>query len=153
MTTRAANRYRPALRSRPARDVDALLHSALRGFPSLATAFDVDHLLRPVPANLPVEVAEKEDHYLLKVEVPGVKRDRIGLTVDGQALAIEVFESPVQEGEEASEEGERQVLRRRHLTLPESVAAEQVKASLEDGILTVTLPKLPVAKARVIEIA
>ena len=113
---------------------------------------DLDSFFRPPNTGLPVEVAEKEDHYLLRAEVPGVKRDLIEVSIDGRILSLAVFASR-EDGDAEASEGERTLVRSRKLTLPESVDAGEVSASLEDGILALTLPKVPTAKARVIEIA
>jgi HSP20 family protein len=98
-----------------------------------------------------VETEETDDAYLVRAELPGMKRDDVGLELRGNELRItgEVTEK---------EEGEGKPLRQRQgkfayrTTLPADTNAEQVDAQLADGILTVRLPKAPQAQARRIEI-
>jgi HSP20 family protein len=132
--------------------VNALLHSALGAFPSLYSNLDSESCFRAFAPALPVEVAEHEDHFLLRIEVPGVKRDNLEVTIDGRVLILNVFAGSAVSDDAAAEPG-REVIRSKRIALPESIEAERVSASLEDGILEVTLPKLAVAKARVISIA
>ena len=98
-----------------------------------------------------VETEETDDAYLVRAELPGMKRDDVRVELNGNELRIsgEVTEK---------EEGEGKPLRHRQgkfayrTTLPADADAEKVDAQLGDGILTVRLPKAPQAQARKIEI-
>ena len=98
-----------------------------------------------------VETEETNDAYLVRAELPGMKRDDVRVELNGNDLRIsgEVTEK---------EEGEGKPLRHRHgkfayrTTLPADADPENVEAQLGDGILTVRLPKAPQAQARKIEI-
>lgn len=98
-----------------------------------------------------VETEETNDAYLVRAELPGMKRDDVRVELNGNELRIsgEVTEK---------EEGGGKPLRHRHgkfayrTTLPADADPENVEAELGDGILTVHLPKAPQAQARKIEI-
>jgi HSP20 family protein len=98
-----------------------------------------------------VETEEADDAYLVRAELPGMKRDDVGVELRGNELRItgEVTEK---------EEGQGKPLRQRQgkfayrTTLPADTNAEEADAQLADGILTVRLPKAPQAQARRIEI-
>src|ERR1700757_3575833 len=96
-----------------------------------------------------VETEETEDAYIVRAELPGMKRDNIDIELRGNELRITG---------EVSEENSGKTLRHRHgkfayrTTLPADADAEQIDAQLADGILTVRLPKSTKAQARKVEI-
>lgn len=102
-----------------------------------------------------VEVSESTDALVLTAELPGMAEDDITLTLENNVLTIA--------GEKSSEREAREEERfliserfygafQRAFTLPSSVDADHIKAVFESGILTVTLPKTPQAKGRVISV-
>lgn len=93
---------------------------------------------------LAVDVYEDEANYLVRFEVPGVKKEDAKIELEERRLALTVTRK-TQSGENQSE-----FQLSRTLTIPEGVAAEGVSAKLENGILTVTLPKQEERKPRVI---
>ena len=99
-----------------------------------------------VPA---VETHEADDAYLVRAELPGMKRDVVNVELSGNELHITG---------EVKEEAEGKTLRRRHgrfsyrASLPADADPEKVDAQLADGILTVRVPKAPQARSRRIEI-
>jgi len=99
-----------------------------------------------VPA---VETHEADDAYLVRAELPGMKRDDVNVELSGNELHITG---------EVKEEAEGKTLRRRHgrfsyrASLPADADPEKVDSQLADGILTVRVPKAPQARSRRIEI-
>lgn len=98
------------------------------------------------------DIEEQDDAYVVEVELPGVRRDDVAIELVGNELAITG---------EVKEEQRQGVVRRRmrrygrfdyRVTLPDQVNAETVDASLEDGLLTVRVPKAEKATRRQIEI-
>ena len=98
------------------------------------------------------DLRETEDAYLVEVELPGIKSEDIDVEFSERELAI------TGELKEREREG---VLR--HTTrctgrfeyrvlLPTEVKAEEVKATLDNGVLSVTVPKAEAAKPRHVEI-
>jgi HSP20 family protein len=100
-----------------------------------------------------VETDETDDAYLVRAELPGMKRDDVDIELRGNELRI-----TGEVKEEEKEAGEGKPLRRRHgkfayrTTLPADADAEKIDAQLADGILTVRLPKAAQARSRRIEI-
>lgn|SRR5215469_9355470 len=98
-----------------------------------------------------VETEEVDDTYLIRAELPGMKRDDVMVELRGNELRItgEVTEK---------DEGEGKPLRQRQgkfayrTTLPADADAEKIDAQLANGILTVRVPKAPQAQSRHIEI-
>jgi HSP20 family protein len=96
----------------------------------------------------PVDIEETDDAWIVEAELAGVKRDDVNVEVRNNELEIS---GEVKERERAG------ILRRRtrrvgffdyRVTLPGPVDAENVNASLEDGVLTVRIPKPEQARAR-----
>lgn len=118
-------------------------------FPSRAVAnFDSEEWS---PA---VDIAEEEDKYIIKADLPGVKADDIKVTVENDVLTIK--------GERESEKREqsdhyKRIERfsgsfMRRFTLPEAANLAKIKAKTTDGVLELTVPKQAKAKAKPIEI-
>jgi HSP20 family protein len=91
--------------------------------------------------------------FTVIAEVPGMKKEDLVLSLHNGVLTI----SGERKREQKSEQGftsERYVGRfQRSVTLPASVDANQVKASYEDGLLKVILPKSEEAKPKQIEVS
>src|ERR1051326_5000539 len=101
-----------------------------------------------------LDVYEDKDNLTVKAELPGMKREEIELSLHDGALMI----SGERKSEKKAEKGEEYRAERfvgrfqRTLRLPSAVAADKVKASYKDGILTVTLPKTEEAKPKQIDV-
>lgn len=97
-----------------------------------------------------VDAREDEDHYYIDVEVPGVSKDDIEVTLENGVLTIA--------GEKKASSGAREATwhvreRRfgrfsRSFTVPDDVDEEKVAASLANGVLTITLDKREESKPR-----
>lgn len=101
-----------------------------------------------------VDVVEQEDHYRIVADLPGMKRENIHVNVERNTLSISGERNQVEE-----KKGERWYRRertsgtfKRVFSLPETVDPDNVSAEYKDGELTVTVPKAPGAKPRLIEI-
>jgi len=105
-----------------------------------------------VPA---LDAYEEKDNYVVKVELPGVNKEDVQLSLEKGTLTI----AGERKSETNSENGDLYHSERfygrfqRTVNLPESLAADKVKASYKDGVLTVTLPKSEEAKPKQIDIA
>ena len=101
------------------------------------------------PAAVPEEVTEDEQHYTLRVEVPGLREEQIVLDVTPTSLSLRGERTvAVPEGYTPVRQ-ERSAYRvERRLRFGHRVDPEGVVARLQDGVLTVTLPKAEAAQAR-----
>lgn len=104
-----------------------------------------------VPA---VDVVEDQEHLRIVVELPGVHPEDVKLSLENQVLTIRGEKR--QESEETKERWHRYERSygsfERSFTLPSTVDAEHIQASVEHGVLTVTLPKAERARPREIPI-
>jgi len=101
-----------------------------------------------------LDVHEDKDSFSIRVELPGMKREDIEVSLQDGALVIsgERKEEKVTEGTEVHRQERFYGRFSRALTLPSAVAGDKVKAQYKDGILTVTLPKAEEAKPKAITI-
>jgi HSP20 family protein len=102
---------------------------------------------------LPMDVLRHGEELVVKVDLPGVPADKIGLTVENQVLTITAERrADYAEGTQvlAQERFDGTITRR--LRVPEWVDAESVTADYTDGVLTVHLPLAEKAKPRRIQI-
>lgn len=107
--------------------------------------------------SVPVDVRETEAAFVVTVDLPGYDADEIDLTVTDRQLRIDAERETDVELE--NDEDVRTVRRERTRTsvsrsvrLPEPVDEESVEASLDGGVLTVTLPREHDEEGRTIEI-
>jgi HSP20 family protein len=101
-----------------------------------------------------LDVHEDKDNFVVRAELPGMKKEDIELSLHGGGLSISGERKSDQKYEDAEVyRSERFVGRfQRTVTLPTPVAAAGVKAQYRDGILTVTLPKSEESKPKQIEV-
>jgi HSP20 family protein len=102
-----------------------------------------------------LDVHEDADNFTVRVELPGLKREDIGVALQDGALVIsgERKTEKVEEGVEVHRQERFYGKFQRALTLPAPVAADKVKAAYKDGVLTVTLPKAEEAKPKQIDVS
>lgn len=103
---------------------------------------------------LPLDVSEGDDAYIVRASIPGVKPEELEISVQNNMLTIQ--------GETKSEEehqDDRWHLRERRfgkfqrsIGLPSNVDPDQIDATYENGVLTLTLPKSEEAKPRRISV-
>ena len=115
-------------------------------------------LVRPLSYDVPagaaqfrVDVSENEKAYTLRAEMPGVKKDDISITIDGDTVAI----SAEVKNEKEVKNGDRVLRSERHygkvyraFTLGQSVEETTAAAKYADGVLELTLPKKAAAQAK-----
>lgn len=95
-----------------------------------------------------VDIELTDSGYVLHAEMPGVNRDGIQITVeDGNLVLVGQRQSLSVSGEPLHRET-RQRSYRRVYELDPSIDASKISARIEQGILTVTLPKAESVKSR-----
>jgi len=102
-----------------------------------------------------IEVFEKEDKFVVKAEIPGMKEDDIDVSVVGDTLTIKgerKAESEVKEEDYYCCERSYGSFSR-SIALPSTVDASKIKADYEGGILEVSLPKAPEVKPKKIAVS
>jgi len=101
-----------------------------------------------------LDVHEDKDSFVVRTELPGLKREDIEVSLHDGALVIsgERKSEKIEEGVSVHRQERYYGKFQRALTLPEPVAANKVKADYKDGVLTVTLPKTEEAKPKKIDV-
>jgi HSP20 family protein len=104
-----------------------------------------------VPA---ADIAEREDDYVVRMEIPGVPKEDVRITIQESVLTVR--------GEKKQEKESRgsqyhRVERSygsftRSFALPSAVKADAIDATYRDGILQVTLPKAEEARPKQVDV-
>ena len=99
-----------------------------------------------------IDWKETPEAHVFKADVPGLKKEEVKVEVeDGNVLQISGERNKEQEEKNDKwhrvERSSGKFLRR--FRLPENAKTEQIKASMENGVLTVTVPKDEVKKPEV----
>jgi HSP20 family protein len=118
--------------------------------------FAIPSLFRPLASRMAgagprMDILETPEAYELSVELPGVPKDAIQVSVDDNSVSIaaEMPERPEKEGDAEYLLRERSPGRfARSVTLPEPVDDEASAARCADGVLTLTLKKKRVTQAK-----
>ena len=98
-------------------------------------------------------VTETANEFLLQVELPGVRRDGLEVSFENGELAITGHRAPFQaDGAETIYRESRQADFRRVFELDPTIDATKIQARLEQGVLTLALPKAEAARPRRIEV-
>lgn len=102
-----------------------------------------------------LDVHDEKDNLVVQVELPGMKKDGINISLHDGVLTI----SGERKAERDQKEGETFRSERyfgkfqRSVTLPTQVDGDKVQAAYKDGVLTVTLPKAEAAKPKQISVS
>jgi HSP20 family protein len=101
-----------------------------------------------------LDVYEDKDNLFVKVELPGMKREEIEVSLHEGSLSISGERKSEQKHQDAEVYRAERFFGRfqRTVTLPTPVAADKVKAQYKDGILSITLPKTEEAKPKHIDV-
>ncbi|XP_042383834.1 16.9 kDa class I heat shock protein 2-like [Zingiber officinale] len=103
-------------------------------------------------ANTRIDWKETPEAHVLKADLPGVKKEEVKVEVEEGGI-LQISGERTKEREEKKDKWHRverssgKFLRR--FRLPENAKVDQVKASMENGVLTVTIPKEEVKKPEV----
>jgi len=102
-----------------------------------------------------IELIERDDRFVVRAEIPGMKEEDIDVSVVGDTLTIR---GEKKASTEVKEENYYCCERSygsffRSIGLPSNVDAKKIKAHYEDGVLEVTLPKAVEAKPKKISVS
>jgi len=128
-------------------EIDRLFEAPLSSLTELSQPFSGGW----VPA---IDLYEDRDNYVVKMELPGMKKEEIDISLHNGVLSITGERKDEEKHEDAETYRSERFFGRfqRSVTLPAVVETEKVNASYKDGILTVTLPKAEEAKPKQITI-
>lgn len=135
----------------PLREVLAIRNTMER---LLDSAMSGTSTLQPATLGLALDIAERENEYVVKASLPGIYLNDLEITYSNNTLTIK--------GEVREEQGleeARYHLRERNygsfarsITLPAGVESDNIEANYEAGVLTIRLPKAEEIKPRKIAI-
>jgi HSP20 family protein len=126
-------------------------------FPAGMPEFDnlFNHFFRPEEVagwRAPASIWEAENVFHIEVDAPGVSKEDVELTFDKGALQI-TLERKAPEGERTHWHNERGYGKvSRSVSLPDTVDPETITAELTNGVLHVTITKLPEAQPKKIDV-
>jgi len=101
-----------------------------------------------------MEVEENENEFFLNVEVPGMKKNDIDISVKDNVITISGEKKAKEQKKESAYylNEVRYGKFSRSFKLPGNVDIDKIKGSWNEGVLTVEVPKTEIAKPRKIEI-
>ena len=118
-------------------------------------------LRRFFPASLPegeqaqlkmrIDVSENDKAYMVKADIPGVKKEDINVRVEGNIVSIEAqsrSEKETREGDKVLRSERCYGTISRTFSLGQDVDASQVQARYADGVLSLELPKAAASDSR-----
>lgn len=100
-----------------------------------------------------IDVAENDQAYTVKAEIPGVEKDDIDVSVDGNQVSITAEVKRASGNKDKEDERDLCTERyygqfRRSFSLPNEVDSGKAEAHYENGVLALTLPKKANGSAR-----
>ncbi|WAW10841.1 Hsp20 family protein [Oxalobacter vibrioformis] len=135
-------------RFEPFRNLDEIFNS-FRMMPSMGN-------MDMVEPRIKIDVNETDDAYVVKADAPGVSKEDIHVSVEGNQVTIE-FE--IKKESEEKEEGkvirtERYVGKQsRSFSLAQDVDESKAEARYADGVLQLTLPKKPGSSRKMLSVS
>ena len=99
-----------------------------------------------------VDIYEEDDSLVLLADVPGVEARGLEAKLENDVLEITAHRTEEKGADEPDYAEYRPASYYRAFSLSEDIDAENISASVKDGILTVTLPKSARARPRKIEV-
>lgn len=126
-----------------------MMHPRMWDWPSF------ENLPRPFEGKMPrVDVIEKDGEILVKAELPGVSKENLEITTTDNTVTIKGasrYEHKEDKGDYHRSELSHGVFART-VTLPAEVASDRAEARFRDGLLELTLPKLPQKEGHKIDV-
>jgi HSP20 family protein len=155
LATQEESKKMTLVRWQPRRDLLWNTHrEASRLFDEIMTrplhGFSLDRTWMPQ-----ADIEERSDEYEVTMDIPGIDRKDLNVTVKEQLLVVE----GERKQERSEEEGNCHLTERRYGTfkrsfrLPRSADGGRIRAAYDNGVLRISIPKSEDAKPREIEIA
>jgi HSP20 family protein len=132
-------------------DISARLNRVFNQMPARATETGGPFFADWAPA---VDISETDNEYLIKAELPEVKKENVKVEMLDGVLTIEGERSREKEEKDKKFHKVERAYGRfvRQFALPNAVEAAKVAAEFKDGVLNVHLPKSVAAKPKPIEV-
>ena len=113
-------------------------------FPSLPTSTEDNQ--DQIMVRMPIfDMVDKEDRYELKVEVPGIEKEKVKVKATSDSVEISGEQSKAEESEDKRKRfvyNERSYNSfYRKIPIPEEIVSSKVRAKMNNGVLHIELPK------------
>lgn len=120
----------------------------------------MESLFGQVPAlsgngrSFPIDIEESDDEYIITADLAGVEKKDVNVTLQDRMLTVQISQEQEREAEEKNFICRERTsgTASRVVVLPQAASEESVDANLKDGVLTITVQKEKVQKAKRIEI-
>ena len=102
-----------------------------------------------------LDVVERENEFIVKAEMPGVKKDEIEVSLENGVLTIGAetkSETVEKDGDRVIRQERRYGKYVRSLRIGKEIDEKKIKAAYKDGVLELTLPKAETAKPKKISV-
>ena len=144
----------------PFQEIEEFFERMSRQFDSASDVWGVDDAMAQWnrSESMAIDLMEYDDELVATVDLPGFERDDVEIQVSNHTLRISARREEATDEERESEEARILRHERRHeaatrsIRLPDEVDKEAVSATMQNGVLTITLPKTESERARTIEI-
>jgi HSP20 family protein len=130
------------------KEIQEEMQEMFRRFPLLDTQY------RPKTFSPLTDVAEEENKVTVTMDLPGVEKENVELSMKDNILVISAEKGKQDETEKEGYLRKGRVFMRyyREIELPQGVTEEEANAQLKNGVLTVILPKIKQLKLKKIQI-
>lgn len=128
---------------RPFEEMQKVIDRFFEEFPRILPTFSTETF---VPA---VDISETDKSYEFEIELPGMKREDIEIEVSDGILTVK---GEKKEEKKEEKKGYKKIERsygkfERSFTLPQYIDEKNISAKFENGLLNISIPKSPEAKA------
>jgi len=142
-------RYMTTTKTRPVSVMDQLMDSMFYDAPAVKSNWKT----------FSVDVIEDGDQYQVSAELPGFSESEVDVTLNDNLMVISATKKVEEKEESNVEDSFKYLLReraegqyKRSFALPKDADREEIKASLKDGVLNLSIGKKPEAKPLSIKI-
>ncbi|KQC05395.1 MAG: hypothetical protein APR54_08345 [Candidatus Cloacimonas sp. SDB] len=124
-------------------------------FDNFMDRFFDEEASRDIQRSIPMDIIEQDDKFILEASLPGFKKSDINLAIEDNELIIEAKKEEKKE-EEKGNYCRCEIFKgnyRRVLSLSDNINKDKIDAKLDDGILSVIIPKQEPKPAQKIKVS
>lgn len=150
---RQQQRSRAVSQWSPRTEMERIFQDFFRDFRDLAS-WNPRSMLSLASAFPTVEMVEEKDKYIVKVDTPGMEKEDIRISIADNTLQLRGEVRQEEEREDRNFIYSERVYGAfsRDIPLPSAVNADQVRATVKNGVLTIELPKSKEAMPKEIKV-
>lgn len=101
------------------------------------------------------DVRETEQQFVVSFDMPGIDRNQVDIEVQGNQLVVRGERKDEKKSQDSSDHVTERYYGKfeRMITLPENIETSKIEATLDNGVLTMVVPKVEAAKRQKIKIS